>query len=138
MILTEDQLKYITRGVVEKIKEEYYLVPKKPDYKSKDTQELILSVAQFVSEREDILLEDMRLKTRKWANMHARDMAIYLTRVIYEKHISFDKIAEFYNRDHATAMHSYRKINQMMKDKRSVKIKMEMCQEEYKIRYNGF
>jgi chromosomal replication initiator protein len=71
-------------------------------------------IAKRVAEKFGVKLADLSSQTRKQTTVLARGVAIYLIRSLMLT--SFKKIGDqFGNRDHSTVMHSYRKIEAIMK-----------------------
>jgi chromosomal replication initiator protein len=103
--LASIQNQEITLDFAEKLVEKYY----QADYSKPGFQKIALAV----SERFNVSMDEMKGPSRKAPVVHARHIAIYLTRRITGdswKHIG----SHLGNRDHTSIMHGYQKIDDML------------------------
>ncbi|MEM7782327.1 MAG: helix-turn-helix domain-containing protein, partial [Planctomycetota bacterium] len=83
-----------------------------------DLEKLSQTIIQKIASSLHVEPSDMVGHCRQQSIVLARNIAIYLTRVLLN--FSFQKIGKsFGNRDHSTVMHSYRKIKKMLSDNRT-------------------
>ena len=77
------------------------------------------SVKQQTAAYFDIKVEDLESQSRTHTLVTARQIAMYLCRELTD--LSLPKIGqEFGGRDHTTVMHAYRKVKDLMRERRSV------------------
>ena len=77
------------------------------------------SVKQQTAAYFDIKVEDLDSQSRTHTLVTARQIAMYLCRELTD--LSLPKIGqEFGGRDHTTVMHAYRKVKDLMRERRSV------------------
>lgn len=130
-----DEMAEIRDAVVDYIKNNFFLVPRKPEIQTKDKVDVIEYVADFVCDREGVTVDTVKSVTQKAQVVRARYIIFYFTRRLTKGYISYSVIGSFFNRDHATVLHGIRSIEGEMG--RSPRFKMyvdEMFQafnEEY-------
>lgn len=89
------------------------------------------SIMNHCSQFYQISIEEIIGKKRKKEIVHARQVAMYLTRELTE--LSFPKIGEaFGNKNHTTVIHAYEKIADDLKSNPDLKHELQILQEQLK------
>jgi chromosomal replication initiation ATPase DnaA len=116
---TEKLIEEITAGVVERIRRDYYLVPRNVVPTATNKVAFLEYVLEFVCQEMDVDRAELCSGNRVRSMVYARRMYVYMARKFGEKHLSFSVVGKFINKDHASCLHARNQLlNEMSVDKK--------------------
>jgi len=131
MKLTEAQYQIIEQRIVEKIKSEYYLVARKTAALREDKAAFLEYILDFVCEECEVDKQEMRSGSRKISVIYSTRIYAFLARKVSNKKLSYNLIGEFVNKDHASIMHSERKLIEEMEVNRTYREEIKEMEERF-------
>jgi len=116
---TEKLIEEITANVVERIRRDYYLVPRNVIPTETNKVAFLEYVLEFVCQEMAVNRAELSAGSRIRPIVLARRMYVYMARKFGEKELSFSVVGKFINKDHASCLHARNQlINEMSVDKK--------------------
>jgi chromosomal replication initiation ATPase DnaA len=134
MSASTEELESLKNAVVEMIQRDFFLVPRKPEIYTKDREDMIEHIIQFVSNRLHISVSLIKSKTRLYEVVWARYIVFYMCYRYCKKVMSLKFIGSFVgHRDHATVLNGLKKIRSRMEIETVFREDIERyCQDFYR------
>lgn len=110
--------------IIKELEERYYLIPKQKKPLN-HTSEFVDLIAKFVCDYKEIDVDTLKLKSHKREYSDLRRVIWYLVRKLSDKKISQNVMANYFNRDHATALTGIVVCENLMKINNRFKMDVE-------------
>jgi len=129
------QVKELTLAVVEKIREDYYLVPKISSTVKHDKYDIVERAMHFVAQKEGVNPSRLKSKSQERDLVDTRGIIYYILRRSVKEMASFQTIGRFFYRDHSTVINGIKQVENLMYQDVHFKGQMNEYVNEFKSTY---